>query len=71
MNWGQLFVAITNRTGWTPSQILELTLGQLSIYVLGWVGEDSESHNGDGSFLFGDVGAFNDAAGIGRVQKKV
>ena len=35
-DWRQLFIYITNRTGWGPREISLLTLDQLFEYLRGW-----------------------------------
>jgi hypothetical protein len=70
-NWGRTFGAITERTHWTPKQILELTLGQFTAYMKYWV-EEKQNTNGDSDgLLFADIGTFNEASGIKRVAKQV
>jgi hypothetical protein len=69
-NWARVFGAITARTNWTPKQILELTLGQFTAYMAYWT-EEAKQPNGDSDgLLFDDIGTFNEAAGIRRVQRK-
>jgi len=42
LDFGQLFALITDRTGWTPKQIGELTLEQLKIYLNAWTGKPED-----------------------------
>lgn len=73
VEWHNLFGAITQRTNWTPKEILELTLGQLHAYIRYWTqsSKDEEYMGGGDGLLFDDIGTFNETAGIKRVEKHV
>jgi hypothetical protein len=59
---------LTDRTGWTPQQILQLTLGQLSVYLNFWIGSKKK---GTDDNTFDDLELFNIMAGIPKkVVKK-
>jgi hypothetical protein len=59
---------VTSRTGWTPAEIAQLTLGQLNVYIKSWIGT-GETKQGEG---FNDLEMFNIMSGIPKkiVSKK-
>ena len=61
----KLFVALTDRTGWTPKQIGELTLKQIKEYVRIWKGESEIA-----TPTYEDMQTFNFTSGIKTVKIK-
>ena len=59
-NFRQLFCAITERTGWSPEQIRELTLPQIIEYLKGW----SKPDNSNSELEYQDIQLFNITSGI-------
>lgn len=62
-----VFVAVTEKTGWTPEQILSLTLYQLKEYMRLWFGTGKDKNTNPGKQ---EIEMFNLFAGIKKVKKK-
>jgi hypothetical protein len=43
VDYRKLFALITEKTGWTPQQIRELTIDQINEYILAWSGGEKAS----------------------------
>jgi hypothetical protein len=64
-----LFASISDRTGWTPRQISELTLKQIKLYIKAWNGDSGKKRTMINPDL-GEIKAFNLSSGIERIPKK-
>jgi len=69
IDYAELFATITDRTGWTPSQISSMTLRQFRLYIKAWSkrNKDDETMNPD----FDEIRNFNLSAGIERIRRKI
>jgi hypothetical protein len=63
IDFGKLFSIITEKTGWSPNQIREMTLSQIEEYIKAWNGKVKEKDSETT-----DVDMFNLEAGIPRIK---
>lgn len=73
IDYASLFAVISTKTGWTPTQISELTLKQLKHYINAWNKEVSGSKKSSEAASnpdIEDIRNFGLTAGIERIPRK-